>query len=38
LIEELSFGASARPNERAARLLDLGAGGTTAHMIIDQTH
>jgi hypothetical protein len=38
LIEELSFGASARPNERAARLLDFRAGGTTAHVIIDQTH
>jgi hypothetical protein len=38
LIEELSFGASARPNERPARLLDLLAGGTTAHVIIDQTH
>jgi hypothetical protein len=30
--------ASARPNELAARLFDLRAGGTTAHMIIDQTH
>ena len=34
----VEFGASARPNELAARLLDLRAGGTTAHMIIDQTH
>src|SRR5438445_12964543 len=38
LIEELSFGASAWPSERAARLLDLRAGATAAHMVIDQTH